>query len=167
MATVLYLSKPVTARPHASPGRLRNYRPDVGDETAWLQLRSRAIEASGLIPRNSRAWTERDFQREFLNQPWWLPARMWFTLSSTSDEPTGSVALMIRHARTDSATGHLHWLIVDPDHQRQGIGRILLHAAIERCVLEGLTELNVETLSSWRSAVSFYRQHGFKPRAPS
>lgn len=50
------------------------------------------------------------------------------------------------------------WLYVSPDHYRQGIGRILLRQAINRC---GKT-LHTSVLSGNDAALRLYLSEGFK-----
>jgi len=83
MVPVVRLSKRLNSRPRvgtASGIALRCYR-DPWDIEHWLALRTSAL------PRphaGGREWTEIDFHREFMAQPWWCPAGMWLAVPAAS-----------------------------------------------------------------------------------
>ncbi len=51
-------------------------------------------------------------------------------------------------------------VIVHPAWQRQGIGRALVHRAIEHCLANGITIIHVDFLPEH---AAFYEQCGFRP----
>jgi ribosomal protein S18 acetylase RimI-like enzyme len=58
-------------------------------------------------------------------------------------------------------------LYVLPDHQREGVGKALLDAAVE-ALPEGTTELLLDVLVGNEQAIGFYRANGFgeAPKTP-
>lgn len=128
--------------------------PDV-----WLRLR----EACFPVQRG-RPWSERDFRREFLDQPWWEPSRMWFSVvqdGAGEHRVAGTLTLALRSP--DSARGaHLHWLLVDPQFRRRGLARALVERAADTAAAAGYTHLTAETLTSWTEAVACYDRLGFR-----
>lgn len=53
-------------------------------------------------------------------------------------------------------------LVVDPDHQRRGIGGALLGAFATRFEQAGVDRLRLEVRKSNDGAIRFYRRHGFE-----
>jgi GNAT superfamily N-acetyltransferase len=175
MVLIVRLSKRLNSRPRvaaASGIALRCYR-DPGDIELWLALRTSAL------PRplaGGREWTEIDFQREFMAQPWWCPARMWLAVPAASAVPArvgdtppeiprvvGSVGLALG-TQHGAPWGSVRWLMVAPDWRRRGIGRLLM-GQLERCCWEAnVRDVRVETLSAWKPALHFYRRLGYVPR---
>lgn len=62
----------------------------------------------------------------------------------------------------------VHWLLVDPNYRRRGIGRLLMNC-LERAAWDaGHRELQLETHAGWSAAVAFYQSIGYAPaRDPS
>ena len=58
-------------------------------------------------------------------------------------------------------SGLIDELVVSKSHQGQGIGRSLVHAAVEKCRHLGCCELEVSTEKTNTTAREFYRQCGF------
>ncbi len=82
--SVVQLTRRLDARPQpiAVPGiRLRNYE-GRADIPLWLELRRRAFARQKLGVGN---WEVRDFEREFLEKPWWQPHAMWFAVAEPGD----------------------------------------------------------------------------------
>ena len=63
---------------------------------------------------------------------------------------------------TSEHEAEIRALAVAPEGQRQGTGRALLHAAIERAERAGVTNLVLLTQPSMRAAQYLYRQAGFR-----
>jgi ribosomal protein S18 acetylase RimI-like enzyme len=61
----------------------------------------------------------------------------------------------------DRPTGLIDELVVAREHQGQGIGRLLMDAAIDRCRELGCCEVEVSTDVSNLRAQEFYRRYGF------
>ncbi len=66
-------------------------------------------------------------------------------------------------------TGLRAWvddIVVDPTHRRQGIGRALVEAAIQRASRRGATHLFMDTSRGSPDAREFYRACSFDGVAP-
>lgn len=133
---------------------LRNFA-DTCDVSRWLELRARALPHTV----RGRPWSKYDFAREFQQRDWWCNARMWFA-QDKNRQTLGTVTLGERGVPGRSEPS-IHWLLVDPDHRRQGIGRVLVAAVEEACWQTGRTKTTLETLSSWTDAVAFYETLGY------
>jgi N-acetylglutamate synthase-like GNAT family acetyltransferase len=73
-----------------------------------------------------------------------------------SDRVRGCACLV---ADLSKRTGEVHAFFIDPDNQRQGIGRMLWQKLVERAKQEGLMSLH---LDADPFAVPFYEALGFK-----
>jgi ribosomal protein S18 acetylase RimI-like enzyme len=129
---------------------------DVAD---WLALRERAF--AGETPP-VRPWQQADFLREFVGsdvrvlRPTWL-ARC----KRQADSPVcGAVSLSLPKAHGHAA--RLHWLMVDTDCRRRGIGSLLVNKAERYSWEAGVRELCLETHQGWEAAIRFYRQRGYQ-----
>jgi GNAT superfamily N-acetyltransferase len=158
---------------------VRNFQ-FADDMRAWLELRDRAM--SDQTP-NVRSWSESDFHSEMTSKPWWRDDRTWLAIagelrlpetSDTASYPAtrsspastervvGAVTLALREGTTTSVPV-VHWLLVDPEWRRRGIGRLLMYC-LERSVWEtGQREIEIETHSRWAAAVAFYQSIGYAP----
>ncbi len=177
MSLVLQLERRLEQRPSPSPlggVSLRNYRGEA-DIPLWLELRHRSFARQRL---GVRAWNRADFQREFLDRPWWNPDRMWFAEAIGGTGPlearppafaitapllVGAVTLAQRGPTLESSKPVVHWLCVLPPWRRQGVGRLLM-ATLEAAVWDsGGRLIMLETHSAWNEAVHFYRSLGYSP----
>ena len=68
--------------------------------------------------------------------------------------------------RIDATTGELKRMYVKPGNQQKGIGKNLLHQAIELAKNCNYTQLKLDTLSSMESAIRLYKANGFYEIAP-
>lgn len=126
------------------------------DVDAWLAIREAAF--ADLLAMG-RPWTADDFHREFLGKPWWRPESMWFAtqdMQGVRAKPVGTIILG-RAGRPPHDLSSVQWLMVVPEAQRRGIGRLLL-AVLEAAAWNmGARELTLETHASWSAAVRLYR----------
>ncbi|MFO7834738.1 MAG: ribosomal protein S18-alanine N-acetyltransferase [Halohasta sp.] len=60
--------------------------------------------------------------------------------------------------------GHIKDLAVDPEAQRNGIGRLLLRQAVSRLLVEGVVRIKLEVREHNTVARRLYVQEGFEPR---
>ncbi|MCA9187241.1 MAG: GNAT family N-acetyltransferase [Pirellulaceae bacterium] len=134
---------------------------DETDIGGWLQLRERAF--AGQL-RQPRAWSDRDFRREFLAQSWWSPDRMWFC-TQRDGAIVGTVTRGQRRVGTETVAT-VHWLLVAPQCQRQGMASFLFEQVVRDCCRHQITTLYAETLDTWMPAVRFYERMG-GARVPS
>ena len=58
----------------------------------------------------------------------------------------------------------IHWLLVAPHFQRQGIGAHLLALAESTAWQAGGRTMALDTLSSWKAACEFYESAGYRTR---
>lgn len=142
---------------------------DQADIDGWLELRRLAFAG---LPTAVGSWSARDFEREFLNQPWWRPDRL--LLVEPSDRPAsncrlqfaGAVSVVERRGAT-KVRWSVHWLAVAPAWRGQGIGRWLLAAAHRRAYDQGSQEIYAETHRSWTAAIGLYEQAGYRQHQPA
>jgi mycothiol synthase len=131
---------------------------DVG---SWLELRRQAFADEQPVPGH---WTEDDFAREFVRQPWWNPERLWLVEESARDghgEIIGTVTVAVRDV-SRGPRASIHWLAVLPSWRKRGIGRLLVATAELAAWHSGCRDVHLETHSGWRSAVALYRALGYK-----
>lgn len=157
---VLQLTRRLAERPSAVevPGvRLRHFEgpADIGH---WLELRRRAFARQKLGVGN---WHEKDFEREFLEKPWWQPSAMWFAVAEPGEAVVATVTLARRGAGPTSKPV-VHWLAVAPGFRRRGIARLLV-ATLEATVWDaGGRQIWLETHESWKEAGHLYRTLGYE-----
>ena len=60
--------------------------------------------------------------------------------------------------------GHVKDLAVDPEAQRNGIGRLLLRGAVSRLLVDGVVRIKLEVREHNTAARQLYVQEGFEPR---
>lgn len=162
MMNVLVLKKQIDQEPvppqisAIAVDRLKS--PD--DAAVWLALRQRAF--AGEDPP-VRAWSVRDLEREVGGRPAQGVRRVtWLARPENvaTDDPCGAVSLSRPIAKGLPAS--IHWLMVDPDWRRQGVGSLLLHTVERYCWDRAWRELRLETHRNWTAAVQFYRRHGYQ-----
>ena len=178
---ILQLRKTLSNRPAASAlpenVTVRPYREEQ-DSRAWLDLRLLAFSRQ---KRGVQAWDQRDFEREFLQKPWWQPGRMWLAevppldcsteqaanplglLRPTPGQPQliGTVTLAER-VLAEETRYVLHWLLVALRWRGQGIATALV-AKIEAAVWDlGGRAVYLETHVDWREAVALYSKLGYE-----
>jgi GNAT superfamily N-acetyltransferase len=127
---------------------------DCDDVTAWLDLRRRAFAKEHPAVRD---WTATEFAREFTSKPWWQPQHCWFAVKGDNAQVIASAMLATRTGR-NTTQAVLHWLMVDPQHRRRGIGQALLHTVENRAWQVGHQSLSIETHTNWQSSVQLYKK---------
>ena len=70
----------------------------------------------------------------------------------------GSVFVEVRGSR-----GYLGMLSVDPTHQKEGLGRVLVTAAEDHCRAAGCHFLDLDVVNLRRELPAFYRKLGYAP----
>lgn len=130
------------------------------DVPAWLALRDRAIV--GLVPQ-PRVWLHADYAAEMFHKPWWNAERNWLGFAEQSPEqPIGAVTLAMRES-AERRIPVVHWLLVDPDWRRRGVGQTLTTQLESFVWNEGLRVVELETHTGWAAAVAFYQSIGYEP----
>ncbi len=127
---------------------LRPYAP--GDEALWLEL----VQASDPL-QTAGADT---FARTFAGEPAELARRLVF-LTAPDGRTVGTVAAWSGEA----GWGRVHWLMVRPDRQRQGLGRALLYWALRRLRELGHARAFLITEAGRLAALRLYLRTGFVP----
>src|SRR4030095_1823496 len=73
-------------------------------------------------------------------------------------EIRGSVAIVGQGKRAQ-----LRWVLVDPSLRGHGVGRKLLHGAIDFCREQGFSSVYLWTISELKAAAKLYEEAGFRP----
>lgn len=162
MAIILQLTKRLSERPEAMESvgvELRHYAAADDIET-WLDLRRRAFARQKVGIDN---WDAADFEREFLNKPWWRPERMWLADALLGPAKVVGTVTLARRGEPPAGKPVVHWLCVLPGYRRRGVGRLLLRT-LETAVWDsGERQIWLETHSAWREAFELYRSLGYEP----
>jgi GNAT superfamily N-acetyltransferase len=171
MASVLHFRRQLDAPPAARdlPEITIRHIHVPDDIAAWLALRNGAM--AGQKPP-VRPWTQGDFAAEMSDKPWWNPQCTWLAIAGERGSPAidvrdqvgvvGAVTLALREGAAGTVPV-VHWLLVDPDFRRRGIGRLLM-SNLERAAWDaGWREVQLETHAGWREAVAFYHSMGYAP----
>ena len=170
------LAEPPPSPPLPKNVVLRHYQGEQ-DARAWLEMRSLAFSRQ---KRGIQAWDRTDFDREFLQKPWWEPARMWLAelplIDCSTEQPTSPLSLLKPKPGQPQLIGTLtlaervlpnetryvlHWLMVAPRFRGQGIAKALV-ARLEVAVWErGAHNIYLETHAAWTEAAELYRKLGY------
>ncbi len=147
------------------------------DARAWLALRSLAFSRQ---KRGIQAWDHADFEREFLQKPWWKPARMWLAelppLDCSTEQPASPLSLLkpvsgqplligtvtlAERALPVETRYVLHWLMVAPRFRGQGIATALVTRLEAAAWERGARTIYLETHAAWTEAAGLYRKLGY------
>lgn len=131
------------------PGmKLGVFQPDQASEVVQLNARAFANH-----PEQGNL-TLADFET-LTGQAWFDPSGL--ITASRDDKLVGFHWTKVH----DSSTGEVYVLAVDPDHEGQGIGRILLMAGLEHLRKLGLRNVLLYVESSSKRVVQMYQAAGF------
>ncbi len=121
---------------------LRPYQP--GDREALVSLWS--------VCQLTRPWNDpyRDIDRKL--------ARDASNLMVLHDDGELVGSVMVGY---DGHRGWINYLAVHPDHQRRGLGRLLMGEAETRLRELGCAKVNLQIRASNRAAIEFYRHVGY------
>ena len=121
---------------------LRPYQP--GDREALVSLWS--------VCQLTRPWNDpyRDIDRKL--------ARDASNLMVLHDDGELVGSVMVGY---DGHRGWINYLAVHPDHQRQGLGRLLMGEAEGRLRELGCAKVNLQIRASNKAAIEFYRHIGY------
>ncbi len=64
----------------------------------------------------------------------------------------------------DGRRGWIYHLAVDPDHQRKGVGAILVREVETRLTAKGAKRVNAQILKTNRQSLDFFRAAGYEQR---
>jgi ribosomal protein S18 acetylase RimI-like enzyme len=118
---------------------------EIGDSEAVIAL-WRACDL--VVPWND---PQRDIERKLLVQP------ELFLVGEIEERVVATVM-----AGYDGHRGWLNYLVVAPDRQRQGVGRQIVEAAIEKLRERGCPKINLQIRASNKEVITFYESLGFK-----
>lgn len=88
------------------------------------------------------------------------PARDGLWVSMEHDRVIGSVAICGQDDGTAGA--RLRWLIVEPEHQGRGLGKLLVRKAVSFCRKAGCRRVWLTTFAGLDAARHIYEKEGFQ-----
>jgi ribosomal protein S18 acetylase RimI-like enzyme len=108
------------------------------------------------VPNLYRTWDEYEVVSLFQSDP-------EFCLVAYSDDTLVGFALGSTISKTGSAWkyGHLYWLGIEPEYQRQGVARKLFKSFMDLMLENGVRILQVDTEADNLPALYFFRKMGF------
>ena len=95
---------------------------------------------------------------EFMRSQLGLPGSRTNLVAELYGDLVGHAALLVV-----ADEGHVTSVAVAPDHQRMGIGRVLLAALCRDAEHRGLVAMTLEVRVSNAAAIALYRRFGFAP----
>ena len=152
----LRMWRELTDLPEAKPPpgyRIRTY--ETGDDSAFVRIKNAAFFCEG----GGRAWTEVDFQKEYLDSPYFEPARVLFAICN--GEPVGTTTAWTA-MNWGKEVGLIHWVAVVPEHRRKGLGWVLNVRAVHKLKELGYGDAILNTSETLESAVRLYHRLGFE-----
>lgn len=85
-------------------------------------------------------------------------ANGFFLVACLRDEVIGTGALIPEAA----GVGRIVRMSVAQSRRREGVGRQILEALLERARAAGYRRVVLETTATWEDAIAFYHRHGFQ-----
>lgn len=126
-----------------------------GDESLWAQLQTTTdsfkIETEAL----------KHFEEEFGNAEKELKKRCFF-LETAQHKCIGSSMAWYGDGRFDKSYGRLHWVVIDPDFQGQGLGKQLISFSLKQ-LSKRYEKAYLTTQTTSYKAINIYLDFGFKP----
>lgn len=132
---------------------IRSYQP--GDEATWARLEH------GIGDFDSYEEALSYFTRTYLQGDSRELERIFFALETASGQVCGSVASW-RDLRNGQPISSLHWLIVDPSHQGNGLGKALLQTAMNWYLEAGELPVYLHTQPWSFRAIRLYAGQSFR-----
>ncbi|MEU4363718.1 mycothiol synthase [Promicromonospora sp. NPDC023987] len=161
-----FLARPLAAAPElpvAPAGyRLRTFRPGA-DDAGWLRVNARAFATH---PEQGRMTL--DDLRARLSEPWFDPEG--FFLLDAEDAPGGTDGVdpaAFLWTKTEpgqpegARDGEIYVLGVDPDHQGEGLGRLLTDVGLAHLAHAGATRAVLYVEGDNAPALATYERAGF------
>ena len=153
----LRMWRELTDLPEAQPPagyRIRTY--ETGDDAAFVRIKNAAFMSEN---GGGRAWTAADFQKEYLDSPYFRPERVLFAVYN--GEPVGTTTAWTAMNR-GREVGLIHWVAVVPQHRKKGLGWVLNVRTLQKLKELGYGEAILNTSETLESAVRLYRRLGFE-----
>jgi GNAT superfamily N-acetyltransferase len=137
--------------PLAEDFLLRNYR--FGDEDCWLKLHRGADQYN--------RFSETTFHTQFGERWKELSIRQLYV--EKDGEVVATSTAWVGRAHWQEPAGRLHWLVVAPKFQNNGIGRALISATLDRLEELGEVRAYLTTSTIRPAAIKLYLDFGFAP----
>lgn len=134
--------------------RIRAFCPG-DDDAAWLALNARVFADH---PEQGH-WTDNDL-RARVEQPWFNPAD-FLIAEDASGAMAGFIWLKIEERPNEGCVGEIYVVGVDPAHQGQGLGRVLLAAGLRHMGERGVDVGAIYVDESNTGALRLYEGMGF------
>ena len=132
--------------------RFRTFRD--GDIAVWTELHLAAEPFVDVTPEL--------FMQQFGDGEDVLSERMYF-VETVTGQPVGTITAWWEKERYRTAErGRIHWVVVHPKHQGQGIAKAMMTQAL-RTMQRHHDRAMLETSSARVAAVKIYLDFGFKP----
>jgi ribosomal protein S18 acetylase RimI-like enzyme len=108
------------------------------------------------VPNLYRTWDEYEVVSLFQTDP-------EFCLVAQADDTIIGFALGSTISKSGSAWkyGHLYWLGIEPEYQRQGVAKKLFKSFMDLMIDDGVRMLQVDTEADNLPALYFFREMGF------
>ncbi len=153
----LRMWRKLTDLPDANPPsgyRIRTF--ETGDDAAFVRIKNAAFQSGN---GGGRPWTVADFEKEYLDSPYFDRKRVLFAVCG--DEPVGTTTAWSATYR-GREVGLIHWVAVVPEHRNKGLGWVLNVRALHKLKALGYREAILNTSETLESAVRLYHRLGFK-----
>jgi GNAT superfamily N-acetyltransferase len=128
------------------------YRP--GDEETWISIHDRAED----YVQVDRSVYDREFGRDIEA----IRRRQCF-LFTPDGTPVGTATAWYNDDYFGQRYGRVHWVAVVPEHQGQGLSKLLLSAVLSRMVELGHDRAYLRTSTARLAAINLYARFGFVP----
>lgn len=135
-----------------APYRFRTYRP--GDEAIWMELMY-AAEPFFVVKSNL-------FEEQFGSQREALADRMFFVETELGETVGTATAWWHSDWRESGEWGMVHWVAVDPGHQRRGLAKPLVARVLHRMAQDHQRAF-LGTSTGRVYAIKSYLDYGFSP----
>lgn len=130
---------------------LRSLQP--GEEGEWVRLQNACYREEG-----ARDWTIDDFHREFTKAPFFDFGRIFVALEGERMVGTTS-AWEIDFG--EGPVGLIHWVGVEPDYRKRGLGKALMIRALTELAARGYQDAWLNTSHERLAAVGLYERMKF------
>jgi GNAT superfamily N-acetyltransferase len=131
---------------------LRWFKP--GDEQLWTQIQRAADKYNSIMPEL--------FRRQFGDNNALLAQRQCFVFNSRGDA-IGTATAWFNDNFEGARVGRIHWITVLPQHQGEGLGKVLMTATCNRLRELGHARTYLSTSSARIAAINLYLRFGFAP----
>ena len=149
------VNEDLSAYPRIAPPRgytIRRWTPS--DVDVWIRIWAHADHSDRFTPAL--------FHDQFGADPRVLVQRMLF-LCDSAGSPVGTAAAWFIDLPGQESWGRVHWIAIDPSHQRKGLARPLLSACCRRMHELGHPHTQLSTDSFRLPAINLYLNCGFLP----